>query len=70
VPSEFNAHHHLRFKREVVWSEDKLHELIGAHGFSTANSSSRLIGEGQMFEYRMVIRSRNPANAHGFRATF
>src|SRR5262245_43564632 len=63
LPSEFYAHHHLRFKREAVWPEEKLRELVGAHGFSIANLSSRLIGEGHMFEYRMVIRSRNPANA-------
>jgi len=63
LPSEFYAHHHLRFKRDAVWPEEKLRELVGAHGFSIANLSSRLIGEGHMFEYRMVIRSRNPANA-------
>jgi putative Mg2+ transporter-C (MgtC) family protein len=37
--------------------------LIGAHGFSIANLSSRLLEDGQFFEYRMVIRSRDRANA-------
>lgn len=63
LPSEFYAHHHLRFKRDAAMPEDKLRELIGAHGFTIANLSQRLIGEGRIFEYRMVIRSRERANA-------
>ena len=63
LPSEFYAHHHLRFKREAVLPEDKLRDLIGANGFSIANLSTRLLGEGKIFEYRMVIRSRDRANA-------
>ena len=64
LPSEFYAHHHLRFKREAVMGEDKLRQLVGTHGFTIANLSSRLINEGKIFEYRMVIRSRDRANAH------
>jgi putative Mg2+ transporter-C (MgtC) family protein len=63
LPSEFYAHHHLRFKRDAVMSEDKLRELIGAHGFTIANLSQRLVMEGKVFEYRMVIRSRDRGNA-------
>lgn|SRR5215510_4026782 len=44
LPSESYAHHHLRFKRESVLPEDKLRDLIGSHGFSIANLSTRLIG--------------------------
>jgi putative Mg2+ transporter-C (MgtC) family protein len=64
LPSEFYAHHHLRFKREAVMPEDKLRELVGGYGFTIANLSSRLINEGKTFEYRMVIRSRDRANAN------
>jgi putative Mg2+ transporter-C (MgtC) family protein len=63
LPSEFYAHHHLRFKRDAVMSEVKLRELIGAHGFTIANLSQRLVMEGKIFEYRMVIRSRDRGNA-------
>src|SRR4029077_4751224 len=63
LPSEFYAHHHLRFKREAVMPEDKLRGLIGSHGVTIANLSSRLVSEGKYFEYRMVIRSRHRANA-------
>ena len=63
LPSEFYAHHHLRFKRAAVMPEQKLRELIGMHGFTIANLSQRLINDGQIFEYRMVIRSRDRRNA-------
>jgi len=63
LPSEFYAHHHLRFKREAVMAEDKLRQMVGSHGFSIANLSSRLTDQGKVFEYRMVIRSRDRSNA-------
>ena len=44
--------------------EDKLRELVGSFGFTIANLSSRLINEGKTFEYPMVIRSRDRANAN------
>ena len=65
MPSEFYAHHHVRFRRDAVMSEDELRRLVGGHGFSVANLHSRLIGGGEFFEYRMVIRSRDRSNAHG-----
>ena len=63
LPSEFYAHHHLRFKRDAVMAEDELRKLVGAHGFSIANLHSRLIDDGRCFEYRMVIRSRHRDSA-------
>lgn len=63
LPSEFYAHHSLKFTREAVIPEDELRQLIGAHGFSIANLSHRLTDDGKIFEYRMVIRSRDRRNA-------
>ncbi|MGE0850232.1 MAG: MgtC/SapB family protein [Hyphomicrobiaceae bacterium] len=63
LPSEFYAHHHLRFKREAVMDEAELRKLVGKHGFSVANLSTRLTDDGRIFEYRMVIRSRDKASA-------
>ena len=63
LPAEFYAHHHLRFRRDAVMGEDELRKLVGGHGFSIANLHSRLIDEGRLFEYRMVIRSRDRASA-------
>jgi putative Mg2+ transporter-C (MgtC) family protein len=63
LPSEYYAHHHVRFRREAVMPEAKLRELIGGHGFTIANLSTRLIGDGRIVEYRMVIRSRRRQSA-------
>jgi putative Mg2+ transporter-C (MgtC) family protein len=64
MPSEFYAHHHLRFRREAIMDEGEVRKLAGSYGFSVMHLSSRLIDEGKFFEYRMVIRSRAPGQAH------
>ena len=63
LPSEYYAHHHVRFKREAVMEEPALRQLVGKHGFMVANMHSRLIEDGQLFEYRMVIKSHDRASA-------
>src|SRR4051812_47927054 len=63
LPSEFYAHHLLRFSRDRVMSEDDMRKMIADHGFTMANLSSRLIESGQQFEYRMTIKSRDRNNA-------
>jgi putative Mg2+ transporter-C (MgtC) family protein len=62
LPSEFYAHHTLKFTREAIIPEADLRELIGRHGFSIANLSHRLADDGSIFEYRMVIRSQDKQN--------
>ncbi len=59
LPSEFYAHHSLRFARDRVMAESDVRQMIGQHGFSIANLSSRLTEGGQHFEYRMTIKSRD-----------
>ena len=63
LPSEYYAHHHVRFKRDAVMGEAELRKLVGAHGFSIAHLAQRLTDGGEFFEYRMVIRCRNKASA-------
>ena len=63
LPSEFYAHHVISFARGKVMSEEDLRKLVGRHGFSIANLSSRLSDGGELFEYRMVLKSRDPKNA-------
>ncbi len=63
LPSEFYAHHMLRFSRDRVMDEEDLRRLIHDHGFTIANLSSRLTEGGQQFEYRMTIKSRDRKNA-------
>jgi putative Mg2+ transporter-C (MgtC) family protein len=62
-PSEFYAHHTIRFIRESIIPEPELRELIGRHGFTIANLSHRLTEMGKVFEYRMVIRTRDRSAA-------
>jgi len=62
LPTEFYVHHYMRFKREAVMPEEKLRALVGSYGFIIANLSSRLVSEGRLFEYRMVIATRDHAN--------
>jgi putative Mg2+ transporter-C (MgtC) family protein len=63
LPTEFYAHHSLIFERGAVMAEEDLRRLIGEHGFSIANLSYRLSAGGQLFEYGMVIKSRDRRNA-------
>jgi len=58
LPSEFYAHHTLVFPRDRAMAEDEMRRMIGEHGFSIANLSSRLT-DGKHFEYRMTIKSRD-----------
>ena len=59
LPSEFYAHHTLRFSRDKVMGEEIMRKMIVDHGFSIANLSSRLTESGGQFEYRMTIKSRD-----------
>jgi putative Mg2+ transporter-C (MgtC) family protein len=63
LPSEFYAHHVLAFTRNKVMTADKMREMLAIHGFSIANLSSRLTDGGKQFEYRMVLKSRDPKSA-------
>jgi putative Mg2+ transporter-C (MgtC) family protein len=63
MPTLLYAHHHLRFAREAVMLEADVRALLAEHGFSVANMSYRLEGEGRFFEYRMVIRTRDHRGA-------
>lgn len=63
LPSEFYAHHHVRFRRDAVMDQDSVRRLVGRHGFNVANMHSRLIDGGQLVEYRMVMRSRDRTSA-------
>ena len=63
MPSEFYAHYHVRFRRDAVMDENALRQMVGGHGFTIANIHSRLIEDGRLFEYRMIIRTRERTGA-------
>ncbi len=63
LPSYYYAQHVVRFQSGSVMEEDALRALIAEHGFSIANMSYSMEDAGRIFEYRMVIRSRDRDNA-------
>ncbi len=63
LPTEFYAHHHVSFRRDAVIDEDRLRALIGRHGFTIANVHTRLTDGGAIYEYRMILRSRDRGSA-------
>jgi putative Mg2+ transporter-C (MgtC) family protein len=63
MPAQFYAHFAVRFPRGKEMPEAELRKLLGAHGFTIANLNYRLIGGGAHFEYRMTLRTLDPANA-------
>src|SRR5690242_9446705 len=62
MPAQYYAHHSVKFLRGASMPAVELRQLIADHGFSIANLSYRMSGEGQILEYRMVIRTRDPDN--------
>ncbi|MDP2706516.1 MAG: MgtC/SapB family protein [Burkholderiales bacterium] len=61
MPSQFYAHHVVRFPSDTPIPEAQFRQLIADHGFSIAGLSYhyRMSGEAKFFEYRMVIRTQN-----------
>jgi len=68
MPSEFYANFLVRFPRESVMPETELRRLVAEHGFSVANMSYRIAGQGREFEYQMVLRTLHAANTQKFSA--
>jgi putative Mg2+ transporter-C (MgtC) family protein len=62
MPAQVYAYHYIRFQRHHTMAEKELRDLLSQHGFSIANMAYRVIEDGQVFEYRMVIRTTDPTN--------
>ena len=63
MPSQAYYHFDVRFARAASISERQLRELVESHGFSIANFSYRLEGEGRIRRHSMVIRSADRSGA-------
>jgi putative Mg2+ transporter-C (MgtC) family protein len=63
MPSETYALFMVRFSRDAVIPESGLRALVESTGFSLHNLSYRLHGDVGQFEYRMVLRTLDAANA-------
>ncbi|RAU21370.1 magnesium transporter MgtC [Paramagnetospirillum kuznetsovii] len=57
MPTQFYAHHLLRFTKDKALPEAEVRRLIEDHGFTISNMSYRLGEAGAVFEYKMVIRT-------------
>jgi putative Mg2+ transporter-C (MgtC) family protein len=62
MPSQFYAQFTVKFERANAMPEQDLRAMVNGHGFSIANLSYRLSGEGSHLEYRMVIRTLDEKN--------
>jgi len=69
LPTESYASFMVRFKRGTAMPEAELRRLVSAHGFSVYNMSYRLHGDTDVFEYRTVIRTMQPANLEKLSST-
>ena len=63
MPSQAYYHFDVRFARAAPITERLLRELVEGHGFSIANFSYRLEGEGRIRRHSMVIRSADRSGA-------
>jgi putative Mg2+ transporter-C (MgtC) family protein len=63
MPSQAYYHFDVRFARSALLTERQVRDLVEAHGFSIANFSYRLEGEGRIRRHSMVIRSVDRSGA-------
>jgi putative Mg2+ transporter-C (MgtC) family protein len=63
MPSQAYYHFDVRFARSALLTERQVRDLVEAHGFSIANFSYRLEGEGRIRRHSMVIRSADHSGA-------
>jgi putative Mg2+ transporter-C (MgtC) family protein len=57
MPTQAYFHFEVRFSREAALDEAGVRRIVELHGFSIANLSHRLDGEGRVRRYGMVIRT-------------
>lgn len=62
MPIEFYANLTVAFTRSATLPEGELRSMVGRHGFVIANMNYGVTGDGQMFEYQMVIHSPDRDN--------
>lgn len=62
MPSQIYAHYSVSFERANTMAEPALRGLLSTHGFKVANMSYHTRGKGSLFEYRMVLVTRDINN--------
>jgi len=61
-PSRHFALHVLRCLRKDMLREDEIQEILKRHNLSIVKINRRLCANGQIFEYRMVVKTLDPRN--------
>lgn len=62
MPLQIFANNTIVFRRDNYLSETEIRELHSMNGFSVANVSRRLMGNGEQLEYRMTVRTMDREN--------
>lgn len=70
MPSQVFANITIVFGRDNFMSETEIRELHEKRGFSVANVSYRLMGNGEQLEYRMTVRTMDAGNIENLSKTF
>jgi putative Mg2+ transporter-C (MgtC) family protein len=65
MPTNFYMQHTVRFAATAPIPEPRYRELIESHGFSLAQLSYAMGDEGRYLEYRMILRTKDPAGGRG-----
>jgi putative Mg2+ transporter-C (MgtC) family protein len=63
MPGQFYARLEVKFAQDSTMPEDELRRFIADNGFSIANLNYRYSSEARFFEYGMIVRAHDPANA-------
>jgi putative Mg2+ transporter-C (MgtC) family protein len=63
MPAQFYAHLVVRFPRANVMPEPDLHRLLAQQGYTVAGLNYRLDADADFFEYRTIVRTKNPTSA-------
>jgi len=62
LPSQFYAHHVVRFFKDATMTEEQYRKLIKDHGFFIASISYRMESSSNYLEYRLVIWTYDQKN--------
>jgi putative Mg2+ transporter-C (MgtC) family protein len=63
MPAQFYAQLVVRFPRANVMPETELHRLLADQGYTVAGLNYRLDADADFFEYRTIVRTKNPKSA-------
>lgn len=66
MPKQSYVHHQISFKKGQEPAEDSLKAMLKDFDFTIGNLSYHVLEEGRVFEYRMVIRTRDTSSINRY----